>query len=199
MAGNWVSRLIHYNAKYTLTLSVSIPTVHYREWKGSYTYDIGLFAMLKLARNRTGSGTPVSFKMTSKNINRVVKSLNKAYSWFFDKSLPDLYVLDDKGVTRFNADYKHLHVTVRGSKEDLLRIIPVEIEAMDKVEEGVYLQINTTENIIPLTVTELCDLISILSEIRFEEQITMLLYIYNTTPKEDRIPSDRFMEKERND
>lgn len=122
------------------------------------------------------------YKINPRNIFRVVKFLNKAVKWFYDKDKNDLFFRNSDGKLVFNGDYQNLHEELMPQtryETGYMKIIPTVLLFGEETVEGVYLYINKLQNAIPLSYNELELLLDMLSSFSFQEEVIANLLAYN--------------------
>lgn len=133
-----------------------------------------------------------SFKVTPKNLYRVVKFFNKVVSWFTDKNKIDLFLKDDDDNLIFNADYNKLYAIVgfRGNETCVMKAIPAIVEIGGNRHEGITLFINKEINRVPLTLDELVTIFEIFRTFSFYEEIICDLLSYQYAMSVGNIETD---------
>jgi len=133
------------------------------------------------------------YKITPRNIYKTIKFFNRAVSWFYDKDLPDLFMLGENNDLIFNSDYKKLMVLTDKEPKNptnAMKCIPAVITYEDgNIYEGVILYISKPEYAIPLTLYELESILGIISHFSFESITTELLYTYYLAKANNNIQS----------
>lgn len=125
------------------------------------------------------------FRVTPRNLYDVVNLFNTALSWFYTDTYQDLFLVDEDGKLIFNADYNKLSVkTHKGDYDNqIMMAIPTIIQLGDKTYEGLHLYINTQRYCIPLTYQEVSIIFELFKNLRFTEEISMMLASYDYVTK----------------
>lgn len=118
------------------------------------------------------------YKITPRNIYRTIKFFNSIVKWFYDEDMKDLFVQGDTGKLLFNPDYAKLGVVTKPDpfSENIMKATPAVIRYETGQEyEGIYLYINKNEFLIPLTLSDVEDILGILSTFSFEGAASSML------------------------
>lgn len=130
------------------------------------------------------------FKITPRNLYRTIKFFDEIVKWFYDKDLADLFLQGDDNKLVFNADYQHIKARTKPDKHNqtAMRAIPAVISSDDgKTYEGIYLYINKMENVVPLTLSEVEDILGLLAKFSFEESLLLMLEAYDYAARNNLI------------
>ena len=130
------------------------------------------------------------FKITPRNLYRTIKFFDEIVKWFYDKDLTDLFLQGDDNKLVFNADYQHIKARTKPDKHNqtAMRAIPAVISSDDgKIYEGIYLYINKMENVVPLTLSEVEDILGLLAKFSFEESLLLMLEAYDYAARNNLI------------
>lgn len=117
-----------------------------------------------------------NFRFTWERHIHVINTFQTALSWFYDKSKKDLfYKSSEDGCLYFNNDYNSLKVTAYSGKKthQFLEIVPVLIERENQRLEGVLLSVNDKSAFATLTVSELTEMISVLTNFNFSSELVL--------------------------
>lgn len=118
------------------------------------------------------------YKITPRNIYRTIKFFNSIVKWFYDEDMKDLFVQGENGKLLFNPDYSKLCVSTKPDpfSDSVMKATPAVIRYETGQEyEGIYLYINKNEFIIPLILSDIEDILGILSTFSFEGAASSML------------------------
>lgn len=174
---------IYKSSKVILEFFMYMPEIN--KWNDTYSMSprpiLNLRKLNQSSLNDDATGFKErTFRITPSSLYKVIKFFNKIVSWFYDESMRDLFLKNEDGKLIFNGDYKDVYAYVESgfSTVDRMKAIPAAIDTENESIEGIYLMINTTENIVVLTVKEVEILLDILTQFSFREtMLTMLLAI----------------------
>lgn len=179
---NNFKRVIYRNNRYTLEFFMYDPSILISKKSRTIKYNPILQLRYLNPKTLTEQFDHTVYKITPRNIYRVVKFLNKVIKWFYDKDKNDLFFRNTEGKLIFNADYKDLHAELTPQNKydsGYLKAIPVVLEYGEKTLEGIYLYINKIQNVIALSYEELELLFNLLNDFSFQEEIIADLLSYN--------------------
>lgn len=148
---------------------------------------------LKLEFNVNGS----SFKFGWERHLHVLKKIQSVLVWFYDKDKKDLFYKNEAGELFYNSEYNNLVETLYSGHRDhsFIEIRPVVVERGPNKYEGVTFAVNDKASFATLTISELYDIISILTHFSFQTETDMLMRIAQTTGKisiTDKATMNRF-------
>lgn len=116
-----------------------------------------------------------NFRFTWERHMHIINVFQTALSWFYDESKKDLFYKSEDGYLYFNNDYNSLKVTAYSGKKthQFLEIVPVLIERENKRLEGVLISVNDKAAFSTVTVSELTEMISILTNFNFSSELVL--------------------------
>lgn len=115
----------------------------------------------------------------------VLNAFSKAFEWFYEEKKKDLFYKDEAGDLFYNAEYNHLVETVYSGQKDhsFIEIRPVVVERGTSKCEGVIVALDDKESYAMLTITELMQVVAIISQFSFQEETNILMNAMQTTGK----------------
>ena len=120
--------------------------------------------------------TKDKFKITTQNIYSLVRGLETAVSWFYDKNMSDLFYMDN-GILQFNYDYAKLCVTITSPDNEHIEIRPVvDYTDTDRGRESIVMYINTTDSQTVMTRAQFESIYVTLRDFSFQTEAMILLY-----------------------
>ena len=116
------------------------------------------------------------FKVTTQNLYSLTRGLETAVSWFYDKSMQDLFYMED-GVLRFIYDYANLCSTITSPDGEHIEIRPtVDYTETDRGRESIVIYINTTESMSVITRAQFEAIYVTIRDFSFQNEAILLLY-----------------------
>lgn len=106
----------------------------------------------------------------------VVNAFSKAFEWFFNDKLKDLFYKSEDGMLYFNNDYNNLKSVVYSgiNTHQIIEIVPVIVEREEQRLEGVLIRVNEQASFATLSVNELMEVLSVLSNFDFSSEMTLM-------------------------
>ena len=118
------------------------------------------------------------YKVTPRNIYRTIKFFNSIVKWFYDENLKDLFLQGENNKLIFNTEYTKLSMVTKPDpfSNSVMKATPAVIRFETGQEyEGIYLYINRNDFVIPLVLSDVEDILSILSNFSFENAASTML------------------------
>lgn len=162
--------------KFSLMSYLPMPSVI--EQKGYYNVTANCAFILSIPQDRASQNDFKSYSIwiTMNNYLEIRKVFAKAYSWFCDPNMKDLFmrVSEDDNSIIFNSKYAGLESTFK-SQTQVLKIVPASIYDNSISQEGVIMYVNLNENSVLLTISELKLLASTFESIDFMSEFNLLI------------------------
>lgn len=189
-----ISRPIYASKKLGIDLFLYVPSGEYSISKtGSIGMRLKINPLLMLRLNNVyGKGTSnqtANFRISPRNIYRIVLFFDTVLHWFTDPNMKDLFMLTDDNLLVFNNDYNSLSLLTEKDQFEsgMLKAVPAIIDYGESRYEGISLFINTTENIVQLTVTEVKNIYGILKSFSFAEEVNLSIMTLDYLDRRDLI------------
>lgn len=135
----------------------------------------------------------LTFSIPPELYRKFMNTLEMVIHWFYDPGKKDLFCLDDKNIPHFNSVYQNLKYVVKNKRNgNRIDFAPAEVEVEGTIVEGVILTINYLDNISYVSLSELEDIYSILSNFSYQSEILVLsqMYTFGLITKRMMSPSD---------
>ncbi len=171
-----IKKVLYKNTRYVLEFFMYEPKVEkYKE-----NYNITVNPILTLRQLNSASYNEDystiqdrSYRITPRNLYRVLKFFNIIVKWFYDESKKDLFLINDENELVFNSDYNNLYtITAKTLNENCtMKAIPTVVIFNDKKYEGIHLYINKSTNVIIMTKEEVEMILGFLKEFSFNDEI----------------------------
>lgn len=118
-----------------------------------------------------------NFKIGWERHIHLLNGFSKALEWFYDEKKKDLFYKDDTGDLFYNAEYNKLVETIYSGQKDhsFIEIRPVVVERGTSKAEGIIVALDDRESYATLTVSELTQVVAILSQFSFQSETNILL------------------------
>lgn len=116
------------------------------------------------------------FRFTWERQLHVVEAFRKSLSWFYDTKLKDLFYKSEDGTLYFNNDHNNVKTIVySGTKNhQVMEIVPVVVEREGQRLEGVLVKINQEASFATLSISELMEVLSILTNFNFSSEMVLM-------------------------
>ena len=169
---------------FRMTSKLAEPAIAYNKFRASDGTDFDIYSIpdrLKLEFSVNGA----TFKFGWERHLHVLKKIQAVLSWFYDKEKKDLFYKNEAGDLFYNSEYNSLVETLYSGQKDhsFIEIRPVVVERGPYKYEGVTFAINDKTSFATLTVSELYDVISILTDFSFQTETDILLRIAQSAGK----------------
>jgi len=130
-----------------------------------------------------------SYRITPRNLYRVLKFFNTIVTWFYDEDKKDLFLINEENELIFNSDYNSLYtITAKTLNENtVMKAIPTVVVFNDKRYEGIHLYINNSVNVIIMTKEEVEMVLGFLKDFSFNEEIIECLTAMDYAKRNDLI------------
>lgn len=171
-----IKKVLYKNTRYILEFFMYEPKVDkYKE-----NYSITINPILTLRQLNSASYTEDfstmqdrSYRITPRNLYRVLKFFNTIVKWFYDENKKDLFLINEENDLIFNSDYNNLYtMTAKTLNENtVMKAIPTVVMFNDKRYEGIHLYINKSTNIIIMTKEETEMILGFLKDFSFNNEI----------------------------
>ena len=137
-----------------------------------------------------------TYKITPRNIYKVIKMFNELMKWMYSEEYNDLYMLDNDNNLIFNSDYAKLQTSVTPGMYDqcYIKAYPTVVDLGGKKMEGVNLLINETTHIISLTHEEVALIFNILKNFNFTREVICALEVFRYIEQEKSYGENKWNE-----
>ena len=121
-----------------------------------------------------------TYKITPRNIYKVVKVFNTMMKWMYSEEYNDLFMVDENNNLIFNSDYSKLYTMVPVGEFDscYLKAFPTVVDFGGKKMEGVNILINESAHIISMTHEEVSMIFEFLKNFSFTQEVICALQVF---------------------
>lgn len=140
--------------------------------------------------------TKSTFKITPRNLFKVVKLFNTMMEWMYSDKYNDLFMVDENNELIFNADYSKLYTNIPPGNYDqcYIKAFPAVINLDGRKVEGVNVLINDTNNVISMTHEEVSILFNYLKNCSFSNEVMCALAVYEYIKSNDSYGENKRLE-----
>lgn len=126
-----------------------------------------------------------SFNIGWQRHMHALNGFSKAFEWFYEKKKKDLFYKDEAGDLFYNSEYNNLVETIYSGQKDhsFIEIRPVVVERGMSKYEGVIIALDDKESYAMLTVSELMQVVAIMSQFSFQAEANILMNAMQSTGK----------------